>query len=60
MRFRPLMIPSVLEKFSYAIAVFALVSQGRVRKPAPVFGGADLLLGILFLVSYFKTPARAA
>lgn len=60
MRFRPLMILSIFEKCSYAIAVFALVSQGRVHKPALVFGGADLLLGILFLVSYFKTPARTA
>ena len=58
-RFRSLMIPSVFEKFSYAIAVFVLVSQGRVHKPALVFGGVDLLLGILFGVSYFRTLARA-
>lgn len=58
-RFRPLMIPSVFEKFSYAIAVFVLVSQKRVHKPALVFGGVDLLLGILFVISYFRTPARA-
>ena len=59
-RFRPFMLPSVFEKLSYAIAVFVLVSQGRVHKPALVFGGIDLLLGILFVISYFKTPARAA
>lgn len=58
-RFRPLMIPSVFEKFSYAIAVFVLVSQERVHKPALVFGGVDLLLGILFVVSYFGTRSRA-
>lgn len=58
-RFRPLMIPSIFEKLSYAIAVFALVSQGRVHRPALAFGGVDLLFGILFLVSYFKTPACA-
>ena len=58
-RFRPLMIPSIFEKFSYAIAVFVLVSQGRVHKPALVFGGIDLLFCILFLVSYFRTPSRA-
>jgi hypothetical protein len=59
-RFRPLMLPSVFEKLSYGVAAFVLVSQGRVHKPALVFGGIDLLLGILFVVSYFKTPARAA
>lgn len=58
-RFRPLMIPSVFEKLSYAVAVFVLVSQGRVHKPALVFGAVDLLFGILFGVSYFRTPARA-
>lgn len=57
-RFRPLMIPSILEKLSYGIAVFVLVSQGRVHKPALAFGGVDLLLGILFVVSYLKTPSR--
>jgi len=59
-RFRPLMIPSTFEKLSYAIAVFVLVSQGRVHKPALFFAGVDLLLGILFAASYFKTPVRAA
>ena len=57
-RFRPLMIPSVFEKFSYAIAVFVLVSQGRVHKPALFFAGVDTLLGVLFVSSYLKTPAR--
>ena len=58
-RFRPLMIPSIVEKLSYAIAVVALVSQGRVHKPALFFAGVDLLLGTLFVASYLKTPARA-
>jgi hypothetical protein len=30
-RYRPLMIPSVFEKFSYGIAVVILVAQGRIR-----------------------------
>jgi hypothetical protein len=58
-RFRPLMIPSIFEKLNYAIAVSALVSQGRVHKPALVFGGVDPLLGILFAISYFKAKAPA-
>jgi len=59
-RFRPLMVPAVFEKFSYAIAVFLLVSQGRVHKPALFFAGVDATLGVLFVISYFKTPARAS
>ena len=57
-RFRPLVIPSIFEKLSYATAVIVLVSQGRVHKPALMFAGVDLLLGILFVISYFRMPAR--
>ena len=57
-RFRPLMVASIFEKFSYAIAVIVLVSQGRVHKPALFFAGVDALLGVLFVSSYLKTPAR--
>src|ERR1700732_5045323 len=57
-RFRPLMIPSIFEKFSYACAVVILVLQGRMRSSDLLFGGTDLLLGILFVIAYFKTPAR--
>jgi len=55
-RFRALMIPSVLEKFSYGIAVVVLVLQQRMRATDLVFGCIDLLLGVLFVVAYFKTP----
>jgi hypothetical protein len=54
-RHRPLMIPSVLEKLGYGGAVVVLVLQGRMHASDLVFAGADLLLGLLFAVSYFKT-----
>ena len=57
-RFRPLMIPCILEKASYSVAVFVLVSQGRMHPSDLVFGGTDLLLGLLFVIAYFKTPPR--
>lgn len=60
MRFRPLMIPSILEKVSWGAAVIVLVLQQRMHKSDLVFAGADLLLGILFVISYFKTHARTA
>lgn len=53
-RFRPLMIPSMFEKFSYSAAVIILVLQSRMRSSDLLFGGADLLLGILFVIAYFK------
>jgi len=55
LRFRPLMIPSILEKASWGATVIVLVLQGRMHKPDLVLAGADLLLGVLFVVSYFKT-----
>ncbi len=59
-RYRPLMIPSMFEKFSYGTAVVVLVLQGRMHRSDLVFGMVDLLLGILFLVAYFKTRVRIA
>jgi uncharacterized membrane protein YccC len=55
LRHRPLMIPSVLEKLSYGAAVILLVGQGRMHASDLVFGGMDLLLGILFVIAYFRT-----
>jgi len=57
-RFRPMIIPSMLEKFSYMIAAFALCLQQRVRPTDLVFAGADLLLGVLFIASFFKTKTK--
>lgn len=58
-RFRPLMIPSMIEKFSYGIAVVVLVLQSRMHSSDLVFAATDLLLGILFVVAYLRTPTRA-
>jgi len=58
-RHRPLMIPSVLEKFSYGVAVIVLVLQGRMHPSDLVFGGTDLLLGVLFVVAYLKTRSHS-
>ncbi len=57
-RFRPLMIPSILEKVSWGAPVIVLVLQGRMHKSDLVFAGTDLLLGLLFAIAYFKTRAR--
>ena len=57
-RYRPLIIPSIIEKISYGAAVVALVSQERMRASDLTFGGTDLLFAILFAVAYFKTRIR--
>jgi hypothetical protein len=57
-RYRPLMIPCVLEKATYAIAVVTLVLQSRMHASDLVFAGTDSLLGVLFVIAYFKTPPQ--
>jgi hypothetical protein len=49
------MIPSVIEKATYAMAIAVLVLQSRTRPSDLVFAGMDSLLGILFVIAYLKT-----
>ncbi|CAN5547914.1 hypothetical protein BH18ACI1_BH18ACI1_22610 [soil metagenome] len=54
-RYRPLMIPAVLEKAAFGIPVVILFFQNKVS--ASIFGAGliDLLLGVLFVAAYLKT-----
>jgi len=56
-RFRPLMIPSVLEKFIYGATLVVLFLQGRLHGTDLMLGGVDTLLGALFLVAFVKAGA---
>jgi hypothetical protein len=56
-RFRPVMIPSVLEKFSFAAAQCALFLQHRGHASDLALGGIDALFGVLFLLAFFRTSA---
>jgi len=57
-RLRPMMIPSMVEKFSYGIAMVTLVMQGRTHKADLVFAGTDMLLGVLFVAAYVGTKGK--
>jgi hypothetical protein len=54
-RFRPMMLPSIFEKFSYGIALTTLYLQHRLHPSDLVFGVVDLLFGLLFLVAFVRT-----
>lgn len=58
-RFRPLMLPSVLEKLGYAVSLAALYLQHRLHTSDLVFAGIDFAFGILFLLAFFKTAPKA-
>ena len=54
-KYRLLMLPSLIEKFSFAVAVAVLLTSGRVAPYIIPGASIDTLLGILFLVSFLKT-----
>jgi hypothetical protein len=56
-RFRPMMVPSVIEKFGYGATLLVLYSQQRIHPSDLVFAGGDTLLGVLFLLAFFRTSA---
>jgi hypothetical protein len=53
-RYRPMIWPSVFEKFSYAGAMLILFLQNRIHPSDLAFVLTDLTLGILFIVCYFR------
>ena len=57
-RFRPLMIPPMLAKSSFVAAVTILFFQGRVSSTMLGASMIDLLLVVLFFVSYLRTPKQ--
>jgi len=57
-RLRPMMIPSVVEKFTFGVAVVTLVMQGRMHRTDLVFAATDLTLGVLFVSAYVVTGEK--
>src|SRR5688572_15959855 len=55
-RFRPAIPAGVLEKVTFAVAVWVLFAQGRVTTPSVAFACIDLVLAGLFLRAYIKLP----
>ncbi len=56
-RFRPLMLVSILEKLGYFVPAVILYSQHRVH-PADLFiSFGDAVLAVLFFIAYLKTPS---
>ena len=55
LKYRPLMLASIVEKFAFVIPTFYLYSQGRVAGAILIGAALDLMWGTLFIVSYFLT-----
>jgi hypothetical protein len=60
-RFRPLMIPAMLEKFLYVFAVIGLYVAGRGHELAeyvPISATIDGVMGLLFVAAFLATRER--
>jgi hypothetical protein len=54
-RYRMMMLPAILEKATYGIAVLWLFAQQRVAGLALGAAMVDSILGVLFLVAFWRT-----
>ena len=54
-RYRPMMIPAIIEKATFGIAVGVLFALDRVSLPMLGAGFVDLVLGALFILAYIRT-----
>jgi hypothetical protein len=54
-RFRPIMLPGIMEKAAFGFATIALYLEERLAWQMLVFGLVDLVFGVLFLMAWVKT-----
>ena len=59
-RYRSLIVPSIVEKFSFVIAVALLVYAGRTTGQIVLGAAIDAVLGTLFTISWFKLEGIGA
>ena len=57
-RFRPMMIPAILEKVSYVSALLVLYLESRISPVQAATAIPDALLMALFVAAFLKTPGR--
>ena len=58
-RLRPMMIPAMIEKFGYWLSLLILFWHSSIHASDLVFGFVDGLLGVLFMIAYFRTRSAA-
>ena len=55
-RFRPLMIPAIVEKAAFGPAMIVLYMIGRVNVEMLAAGILDMAFGCFFVVAFLRTP----
>ncbi len=59
-RYRPLMPVAILEKASFVIVCSILFGMGRIAADVLPLAAIDAVLGVLFVIAYWKTRADVA
>ena len=60
-RYRTMILPSILEKVAYGMALMVLFLQRRIALSAFAIGSVDWIFAFLFLVAYYQTkPAHTS
>lgn len=56
-RFRPMMIAAMLEKFGYVATLSVLYTRGDLQAAQFAVAVPDFILGLLFVAAFWKTPS---
>ena len=59
-RYRPMILPSILEKVAWGTALIVLFWQGRLALSTLAIGSVDWIFAFLFIASYFTTKSNRA
>jgi len=60
LRLRPIMIPAILEKLVYGIALIVLYCLGRIELASVLVASPDWLFAILFLTAYLRLKPKVS
>jgi hypothetical protein len=59
-RYRPMILPAILEKVTWGTALLVLLWQGRLALSTFAIGSVDWIFAFLFLAAYFTTRSSRA
>ena len=54
-RFRPMMIPAMIEKFGHVAMIATLYARGWLTAQQSLVNLPDLILGTLFVIAFLRT-----
>jgi hypothetical protein len=57
-RFRPLMLPAIVEKFGFIVTLALLLGRGRISAADAVAAIPDTVVGLLFIAAFAATSSE--